>query len=266
MRIKFSRFSKIVVFILISVIFISVVVLAIDSWEQGYKLDQETIIIHYGDAGGTTSPPANCWQLTNTNANDYFVPTKTSGEMSSFISHKPAGVTSASARVDGHWTDWTPAICPGNCGFGDGKTGSKCGTWTASGTQTRTCTNPSPSCGGSSCSGSSSQPCTLPCSANCISPTYWCNPATGTCALCACSGQSLVLCGTTYAGPCGLTCSGTKCPSADNVPCGTTYTSCGCSVSGQQCSSGSCTYCSNPGGCACVGSLCEYNPGQYYCD
>ena len=49
------------------------------------------------------------------------------------------------AAVDGQWSSWS--ACSANaCGVG--------------GTQTRTCDNPAPACGGSSCSGSSSRACT----------------------------------------------------------------------------------------------------------
>ena len=51
----------------------------------------------------------------------------------------------ANARVDGGWSAWS-ACSPGYCG--------------ARGTQTRTCNNPSPSCGGSACAGASSRSCT----------------------------------------------------------------------------------------------------------
>ena len=44
--------------------------------------------------------------------------------------------------MNGGWTSWTN--CSKSCG---------------SGSQTRTCTNPTPANGGSDCSGSSSQPC-----------------------------------------------------------------------------------------------------------
>lgn len=49
--------------------------------------------------------------------------------------------------VNGGWSDWS--ACSESCGGG---------------TQTRTCTNPAPSCGGADCVGSSSQDCnTQPC-------------------------------------------------------------------------------------------------------
>ena len=51
----------------------------------------------------------------------------------------------ANAPVDGGWSAWS-ACSPGYCG--------------ARGTQTRTCSNPSPSCGGSACAGASSRSCT----------------------------------------------------------------------------------------------------------
>lgn len=253
-EIKISK-KVLVISILISLILLaSMIVYALDAWNQGYRLDQETITIHYGDATGATSPTASCYSLTNTNANDYFVPTKTSGEMSSFISHKPAGVTSASAVVNGGCT-WSACTATPNCA-------GRCGNIVTSGTQTCTCNNPSPSCGGSACP--STQTCTYDYACFCPSGSQ-CNINTWLCEVCACIGQDLVLCGSTYAGNCGLTCSGTKCPSAYNVPCGTTYTGCGCAVGGQQCSSGTCNYCSTSKGCVCDGSDCAYDYGQYYC-
>ncbi|MBI2141652.1 thrombospondin type-1 domain-containing protein [Candidatus Woesearchaeota archaeon] len=49
-------------------------------------------------------------------------------------------------KVNGGWSGWS--ACSSTCG----------------GTQTRTCTNPSPACGGDDCSGSSSQSCNTGCS------------------------------------------------------------------------------------------------------
>ena len=92
--------------------------------------------------------------------------------------------------------------CPTYCGFGGGR--NDCGNWCPStaaccspvnggwsawsacvgGSQSRTCTNPSPSCGGSGCSGPSTQACTLPtcelrgsCTENCTKCRQSTDPA-----------------------------------------------------------------------------------------
>ena len=84
--------------------------------------------------------------------------------------------TDCKPPVDGGWTSWSPSPSSTTCG--------------TSFTQTRTCTNPSPSCGGTSCTGSSSQ------------------SATGT--KCS-SGQSCV------SGQCSSSCSSTNdCPCPAN--------------------------------------------------
>ncbi|MFZ2663767.1 MAG: hypothetical protein WAX66_00145, partial [Patescibacteria group bacterium] len=61
---------------------------------------------------------------------------------------------------------WIPVPCNGSCFLcpctpvdGGWSSWSTCSAVCGGGTQTRTCTNPSPSCGGSSCSGASSQAC-----------------------------------------------------------------------------------------------------------
>jgi hypothetical protein len=54
--------------------------------------------------------------------------------------------------VDGGWTEWSCSPCPVQCGLGN----KSC---------TRTCTNPTPACGGNVCVGQSSK--TESCSANC---------------------------------------------------------------------------------------------------
>ena len=52
--------------------------------------------------------------------------------------------TSACKPVDGGWSEWTAGACSAPCGGGTQ-------------TETRTCTNPAPSCGGKACSGDASQ-------------------------------------------------------------------------------------------------------------
>ena len=57
-------------------------------------------------------------------------------------------VKNPTTRVDGGWSSWSSCTCTSATNDGN------------AGTQTRTCTNPAPSGGGSACSGSSSQSCT----------------------------------------------------------------------------------------------------------
>jgi hypothetical protein len=64
--------------------------------------------------------------------------------------------------VNGGWSGWSDPA-----GFPDGA-GGTCSKSCGSGTQSRTCTNPSPSCGGASCFGASSQSCNVQ---PCLSPT-----------------------------------------------------------------------------------------------
>jgi len=65
------------------------------------------------------------------------------GNTCSGLSYETRAVYQSCGTINGGWTSF------GSCS-------TTCGT----GTQTRTCTNPSPSCGGASCSGTSSQSCT----------------------------------------------------------------------------------------------------------
>ena len=82
-------------------------------------------------------------------------------------------VKNPTTRVDGGWSSWSSCTCTSQTNDGN------------AGTQTRTCTNPAPSGGGSACSGSSSQDCTAsgcdttsscssrPCSTSCRSSITW---------------------------------------------------------------------------------------------
>ena len=91
---------------------------------------------------------------------------------------------SSKKPVNGGWSNWSS--CSVSCG---------------SGTETRTCTNPSPQYGGSSCSGISSRSCTSPCS-SCSSRSNYSN-----CVLQSRShGGSSGSCRNGYTGSCSYTC------------------------------------------------------------
>ena len=71
-----------------------------------------------------------------------------SGCSGSSVETRPCNTQPCCTPVDGGWSDWSP--CSKSCGGG---------------TQTRTCTNPAPYCGGNGCSGESTRACnTQPCS------------------------------------------------------------------------------------------------------
>lgn len=92
-----------------------------------------------------------------------------------------SAVSTLCKKVDGGWSDWS--ACTGTGGSNIG-------------TQSRTCTNPSPSCGGAQCSGSSSQSCDRGCS------------PTGTmCGQNSCGGPWGTNCGGSMGG-CSYCCSG----------------------------------------------------------
>lgn len=258
-RINLSK-KVLVISILVSIILLaSIIIYALDSYNSGYRLDQEVLTVHYGDASGTTSPTTSCWKLTNTGSNDYFIPTKTSAEMAAFIANKPADVTYASAVQDETCTAWA------SCSVNDATCANqnRCA-GTLSGVET--CT----SCIAAQCGGSTGACAADPCSVTCTSGACGSGEACIgiSCVACSslCSSYSgSYYCGTTFwlSPPCsGTSCSGTACIPATSVSCGTTYTACGCNVVGQLCGSGTCTVCSSGGGCSCTTTTqCSYPYG-----
>lgn len=118
---KFFNKTRILV-LAAAFLLIPLVAFAINTVDTGYQvLDGTTVQI---DAHGT------CKKVTNSTANDYFVPTKTSTEWSTFRSNLPTNVTLAACAVDCA----TPVFgysCSGNWLAGDvsSHTAASCETW-----------------------------------------------------------------------------------------------------------------------------------------
>lgn len=166
MKKKFSKKLKVVLLISVLVILLtSVVILAIDSWSTGWRVypgTQKVITVSTGDR----------YQITNNCAYGLFIPTKVFSEWFSFSSSRPS-CTSYCQTFNGGWSEWSACTASESCG-------GRCGTVVTSGTQTRSCTNPTPVCGGDYCDGSTTQSCTYTYSCGCSDGEY-CNSATGYC-------------------------------------------------------------------------------------
>jgi len=76
---------KILLFIGLSILILAGVVFAIDIISEGYELKANSI--------KQVKSPTACYQATNAGSNDYFVPTKTTAELASFISNLPGDVS-----------------------------------------------------------------------------------------------------------------------------------------------------------------------------
>ena len=161
---------------------------------------------------------------------------------------------STCSPVNGGWSSWSPSTSSRSCG--------------SSFTQTRTCTSPSPSCGGSSCTGSSSQSATgTYCSGgkSCVSGSCtnvcsyrapaWNNPA-------SCQGASSVNCGISIPDQTASCSTGrdTDCSSI-SCPESTKPTPRTCNGTGTKCASGTCTN----GVCDCTPTSTQHRHGVNNC-
>ncbi|MEI7620798.1 MAG: C25 family cysteine peptidase, partial [Candidatus Falkowbacteria bacterium] len=101
-----------------------------------------------GSNGGTI---VSCRVLQSKSTIVFPIPEKPLNQMSreeliNFLIKLIQALTEGKTKIDGGWSAWSPASCPVTCG-------------NASITQTRTCTNPVPTNGGTTCSGSATSVC-----------------------------------------------------------------------------------------------------------
>jgi len=114
--------------ILLGLLLSGVILYALGAFNTGYQVTSgQSKIITLSDSSRV--------QVTNNGNKDYFIPTKTPGEWDAFRNHHPSVVTLCEDVKDGAWSGWTYGKCV-NC-FQSGS---------------RSCTNPSPQCGGKDCS------------------------------------------------------------------------------------------------------------------
>lgn len=166
MRKKFSNKLKTILIISLSFIVLSgVIIYAIDSWDTGWR-------IYAGTQKIITISTGTLYQITNNCAYGLFVPTRILTEWDSFVVSKPSCI-SYCQTINGGWSDWSSCTATENCA-------GRCGTIVTSGTQTRTCTAPSPQCGGTDCTGDSTQSCIYTYSCSCGEGEF-CNSETGYC-------------------------------------------------------------------------------------
>ncbi len=118
--------------------------------------------------------------------------------------------------INGGWSAWSPSTCPVVCGTG---------------TQTRTCTNPTPANGGNNCTGDSSQTCLI----NCPTGNSCISNACVTCETACPAGR----CGT-WVNSCGQTLTCSNCPTGQTCD------------ANSQCQSDACT----PTTCLALGKSC----------
>ncbi len=116
----------------------------LNTCSTGYKIDSSTNINCH----------RICREVEKNGGSSQFISTNTSAEWNSFINNQNGSI-SFKTPVNGGWSAW--GACSASCGGG---------------TQTRTCTNPTPSFCGAGCTGSSSQACNTQA---CADPSFWGN-------------------------------------------------------------------------------------------
>lgn len=148
------RISKILLFL----IFVPLFVLALDSYRS--NPGDFTKIFEYDPTPSVTIDPIVGYGVTNTGSTSYFIPTKTQEEFDSFLTATPdLDNISVCNITNGEWSGTSSSACSTSCGPGTI-------------TVTRTCTNPTPSCGGVTCTGLASW--TTPCNLGACSPCPGC--------------------------------------------------------------------------------------------
>ncbi len=111
------------------------VIFAINTTAEGFKLSP----------GNFVKISAYGYGITNNSGQTLFIPTKTQAEFDSFRNKAASLGVSVCSVANGGWSAWSAwSACSVSCGGGTQ-------------TQTRTCTNPAPACGGVACSDSATQ-------------------------------------------------------------------------------------------------------------